>query len=173
MKSISLRGALENDFEVYYKIRSSKGDVYWNGYLDKPDKEEFRKIYETRMATSPFDKEECRRNYLIQLGNSEAESVSIGFVQLIKHDSNVEIGYTIVDEYQGLGYGTCALRLGIEIAKKFSDELVVRIRDDNIPSQKIALKNGFVRTKHYENKKYENMKTEVKLRTYVLKNETR
>ena len=47
-------------------------------------------------------------------------------------------------------------------------KVIVRIRDDNIPSQRIAIKNGFTRTNDYELVDYPACnQMNVKLRTYV------
>lgn len=167
MEKLQLIGCREEDFETYYNIRSSKGDVYWNGYKERPEKESFRKIYYTRLSTSPFEKAEDRRNYFIRV-YSELSLCDVGFVQLIKHEDNVEIGYTVLEEYQGHGYATKALYEGILLAKKFSNNIIVRIRDDNVASQKVALKNGFSSTSETQVMQYPNIDHEVILRTFRL-----
>ncbi len=142
---IILKPTTAEDYNAYYKIRCSKADIYWNGYTNKPDKKSFRKIYLQRLGNAPFNETESRRLYLIQLTDQNLIE-NVGFLQLIRRDDGIDIGYTVVEEYQRHGYATKALKLGIEMAKQFSDEIYVQIRDDNIASQGVASKCGFVKT---------------------------
>jgi len=54
------------------------------------------------------------------------------------------IGYSILKEARGKGYGTAGLRLTVQIAKGLipEDEIYLRVNRDNIASQKVMLKNG-------------------------------
>ena len=61
----------------------------------------------------------------------------------------MDIGYTVMENYQGHGYATKALLLGVELAKKEDQRIYVQIRDDNIASRGLAEKCGFVRTEEY------------------------
>lgn len=153
MKDLTLKPAVSDDFEDYYKIRCSPGDIYWNGYTAKPDRESFQNLFLNRLGNAPFEKPEDRRIYLIQLVD-EDDADSIGFVQLINRSDGIDIGYTVTEEYQGKGYATQALRLGTEIAKKMDHRIYVQIRDDNIASQCVAKKCGFVETDEYEKNDY-------------------
>jgi RimJ/RimL family protein N-acetyltransferase len=165
MECVHLVETAEKDYEEYYKIRSSASDIYWNGYLDKPDYKEFKKVFLARTCKCDFSKADDRRIYLIQ----NDRKINIGFVQLIWRDNSIEIGYSIIDEYQGNGYATQALKAAIPIAKKYFDDVIVRIRDDNIASQHVAIKCGFSRTEIYIETEYPNVGI-IKLRTYVLPN---
>lgn len=73
----------------------------------------------------------------------------IGFVQLIKREDSVKIGYSIYENFQGNGYGTKAFALEIKLAYEHGENIIVRIRDDNIASQKVAINNGFLQTETY------------------------
>ena len=54
------------------------------------------------------------------------------------------IGYSILKDARGKGYGTAGLKLTVEIAKTIipEDEIYLRVNKDNIASQKVMLKNG-------------------------------
>ena len=54
------------------------------------------------------------------------------------------IGYSIRRDDRGKGCGTAGLRLAIEAARKIipEDEIYLRVRKDNIASQKVMLNNG-------------------------------
>ena len=132
-------------YDQYFAIRSDRTDIYWNGYDSPPDYDSFREIYLSRLSSARFTEPEDRRLYLIRL-KTDAEPKTVGFAQLIKHSDSVEIGYTVVEEYQRRGIATEALRLAIELAKEHSENICVKIRDDNIASQGVAKKNGFIPT---------------------------
>ncbi len=150
-----------DDYDEYYRIRSSPADIYWNGHLSKPNYIKFREIFLKRIQSAPFIEPGDGRIYLIQ----NESSINIGFTQLIRHTDYVEIGYSIVEEFQRRGYATAALQQTIPIAQSFLKNVVVCIRDDNIASQKVALKNHFIRTDSFVEKDYP-VAGMVKLRTY-------
>lgn len=151
---IVLIPASADDYDEYYKIRSCPGDVYWNGYEKAPDKNSFRELFLARLGDSRFEQPEDRRIYLGQLKQREDYGVAVGFVQLIKRADGVAIGCTVVEEYQRHGYATQALKLGVEMATQFDNNVYVQIRDDNVASQGVAKKCGFVRTDEYVVREY-------------------
>lgn len=166
MSNISLIETHASDFDEYYRIRCSPADIYWNGYLHEPDRESFRRLFLARTAAAPFEKPEDRHIYLIQLLLDGGVPTYIGFIQLIRRVGAVEIGYTVIEEYQGNGYATQALQMAIVYAKRYMDRIIVRIRDDNIASQRVAEKSGFARSNRYVEKEYPSAGI-VKLREYV------
>ena len=54
------------------------------------------------------------------------------------------IGYSIVKDYRGKGYGTVGLKLTIQIAKDIisEEEIYLRVQKSNIASQKVMINNG-------------------------------
>ena len=54
------------------------------------------------------------------------------------------IGYSILKDARGKGYGTAGLKLTLEKAKEIVSEreIYLRVNKDNIASQKVMLKNG-------------------------------
>ena len=167
MRELILKPATENDYEDYYMVRSCPGDIYWNGYDGKPDKEKFKTGYLKRLGDTPLTMPEDRRNYLIQLINIDSKVSTIGFIQLIRRVDGIDIGYTVMEEYQGHGYATRALLLGIEKAREFDDRIYVQIRDDNEASKRVAIKCGFMKSDDYIVKSYSRCGN-VKLRKYYL-----
>lgn len=167
MINIILKPTTVNDYEDYYMVRSCPGDIYWNGYETQPDKEQFRIGYLKRLGNARFEEPEDRRNYLIQLKNSDNGSITVGFVQLIKREDGIDIGYTVIEKYQGNGYAIKALQLGIELAKLNDQRIYVQIRDDNIASQGVAKKCGFVRTEECTVHDYPKV-GQIPLRKYIL-----
>ena len=84
---------------------------------------------------------------------------------MIWREDGIEIGYSITEQYQRLGYATQALQQAIPLARKYSCNIMLRIRDDNIASQRVASKCGFSRTEKYIEKEYP-VAGKVKLRVY-------
>ena len=163
---VFLRGTTLEDFEDYYKIRCSPSDVYWNGYSSIPEKESFRTIFMSRLSTASFQEPEDRRLYLICIDDESSED-AVGFVQLIFRQNAVELGYSVMDGYQGKGIATKALSLAVKIAETHNERIIVRIRDDNFASQKVALRNGFIPTDSVRIKYYPGHGEEI-LREYML-----
>ena len=161
-----LKPTTAEDYDVYYTIRCSPGDVYWNGYHSAPDKEKFQKLFLERLGDAKFEQPEDRRLFLIQIRTNEGD-ISVGFLQLIKREDGVDIGYSVIEAYQKCGYATEALKLGIQLAKKFDNTIYVQIRDDNMASQRVALKCQFIRTEEYTEHDYP-IVGKVKLRKYKL-----
>lgn len=164
---IVLKGTTIDDYDEYYKIRCSPADIYWQGFVEKPDIKTFKELFINRLSTCPFINPEDRRIYLIQIPNKDKKQ-NIGFVQLIKREDGVEIGYTVIEQYQNNGYATEALELGIQIAKRESSNIFLNIREDNVASQKVAKKCNFIPTSEIQIcKKPIGI---IKLRKYVLNN---
>lgn len=162
MPRIKLVMARAENYGDFYRIRSSPSDIYWNGYTKKPDFQSFKLLYLKRINSSPFNNPEDRKVFFVL---NECDVV-IGFTQLIRHENCIEIGYTIVERYQGKGYATEALIKTVPIAQQYFETVIVRIRDDNVASQRVALKAGFVRTDEYIEHDYPKAGI-VKLRTYA------
>ena len=161
--SLWLKPTTADDYEEYYRIRCSPADIFWNGYSSQPDKVSFRTVFLKRLGNAPFENTEDRRLYLIKI----EDGVSVGFLQLIKRKDGIDIGYSVIEEYQRHGYATRALIAGIELAHELDNRIYVQIRDDNIASQGVAMKCGFVRTEEYTFRFYPQV-GEVKLRKYRL-----
>ena len=170
MLDISLKPAQIEDYDDYYAVRSCPGDVYWNGYKDKPNKDDFFELFQKRLGNTRLEKPEDRRIYLVRLHDAGDER-SIGFIQLIKRTDGIDISYTIMEKWQRHGYASWALKLGVVQAKQLSDHIYVQIRDDNEASQKVALKCGFVRTDETVVKDYP-FAGKVKLRKYQYNQQT-
>ena len=143
MDRIYLKGVSKDDFEDYYTIRCTPSDILWNGYSDKPNFEKLRKVFNSRLHDNPLKKIDSGRIYLIKL---KEDDLTVGFIHMLRKQDGIEIGYTILDKYQGFGYATEALLKLSDIAKKESSIVYLKIREDNIASQKVAKKCGFIAT---------------------------
>lgn len=164
MDEVYLFPTTERDFDDYYAVRSDPTDVYWNGFTSPPEKESFRQGFLNRTADARFSEPEDRRNYLIK---TKDDNLTVGFIQLIRREGYIDLGYSVLQSFQGRGYATLALMQGINLALQFSDTICLRIRDDNYASQRVAAKCGFIPTEKYICRTYP-VVGNVKLRKYIL-----
>ncbi len=93
MNCVNLKGTTEKDYDEYYRIRSCASDIYWNGYLEKPNYVAFKELFLTRTISNPMVKENDANIYLVRL-----DDTNIGFVQFILRSEAIEIGYTMIDD---------------------------------------------------------------------------
>ena len=142
MDSIYLKGATPDDYEDYYLVRCTPTDLLWNGYKEKPNNEKLREVFLSRLETNPLSEIDSGRIYLIK----KDDDTSVGFIHVLNRDDGFEIGYTVLDDYQGHGYATKALIGMVDLVKEMCSCLYLKIREDNIASQKVAYKAGFVKT---------------------------
>ncbi len=70
--------------------------------------------------------------------------INLGYVRLL----NGELSIVLDEQYQGQGFGTIALNLGI---KKCEGKLTALIRTDNLASYNLYTKCGFVQKKQEKN----------------------
>ena len=75
--------------------------------------------------------------------------IGLGHITINEHLSGeAEIGYMILPQYWGKGYGQSMAKHLIEYAKQTNVHTLTAIIDpENIPSRKILLKNGFTSVK--------------------------
>ena len=98
---------------------------------------------------------------LIEVGDKviymakDANGDTVGFAMLSLTEDGIEIGISLLQRYQGLGYGTEIISEITSLAiGEYEQTLFARIRDDNTASQRIFLKNGFKRTEQFEMREY-------------------
>lgn len=134
--------------------------------MGKPDRDQFYSVYKARLSLAPFEKLGDKILFFIML-DTEDNCIPIGFIQFIWHTDAVEIGYSVVEDYQGKGYATEALSKAVQLAGRYNKPIIVKIRDDNVASQHVAMKNGFCPSDEYMIKEYPKAGS-IKLRTYYL-----
>lgn len=165
MSKIHLVWSNEELFDDYYLIRCDFTDIYWMGHSSKPDYEKLKKCFMNRLETCRFSEVGDKRILIVQY-ISDQKKKNVGQVLLTITDEGIEIGISILQEYQGSGIGTDVINQTVEIAKQHSRRIIANIRDDNIASQKCFQKNGFQRTDEYVINDYPNV-GKVKFRKYI------
>ena len=151
MSRIKLIGASLDDFEDYYHIRCEPSDIYWMGHTSPPDYQMIYGVFSKRLAPKTLTEEGEKVIYMAKDANGD----TVGFAMLSLTDDGIEIGISLLQKYQGLGYGTEIISEIVSLAiGKYEHTLFARIRDDNTASQRVFMKNGFKRTEQFEMKEY-------------------
>ncbi len=143
-KRLSFRKVLPSDFNDWLPFHEEpKSSQYWSGLPENPKiacKEQFDTIF---------------YRYENQLGGMNAlvlkeRNVLVGLcgllIQQVDRLTEMEIGYSLLPKFWGLGLATEAAQKCKEVAfkNKWSPSLISIIHIDNVPSQKVAMKNGML-----------------------------
>ncbi len=150
MTEILFVPASEKDFEGYYDIKCQDGDIFWMGFSGKPDKDNLKKCFMSRLGGLG----DHSGNKKIYIGKPADGGDVLGYVQFTFDEDELEIGISIGEASQGKGIGKAAVKEAVKVLAGVKQKVFARIRDDNIRSQKCFLDNGFVRTDKYETVNY-------------------
>jgi RimJ/RimL family protein N-acetyltransferase len=136
---MNYRPAVASDFDNIYQLRSEENNLYWTGYENPPDYASFREWYAERLLDD--------KRHIFVFHDKE---VFVGFLNFDLYESYIAIGYNVTHKSQGKGYGTQIVQGAIKEAfKKKSAKLtkiIAWISEKNIASQKVARRNGFVKS---------------------------
>ena len=119
---------------------------YWEGLPNIAEtacKEQFDAIFER------YDKGLGGMNALILKNTNQLVGICGLLVQTVDQIQELEIGYSVLPEYWQKGYAYEAAKKCKDYAfeLKLSPSLISIIHVDNVPSQKVALKNGMLQDK--------------------------
>ncbi|MEO9510614.1 MAG: GNAT family N-acetyltransferase [Flavobacteriaceae bacterium] len=141
-KRLAYRKVLRSDFDdwlpFYHNPQSTK---YWNGLPSNPItacNEQFDQIFER------YDKNLGGMNALILKETKELIGLCGLLVQNVDNTKELEIGYSILPEFwlQGFAFEAAHKCKTHAFKNSFASSLISIIHVDNIPSQKVAEKNG-------------------------------
>ncbi len=129
------------NYDDYYLIRSEKKNLFWTGYSEAPDYNNFFNWYKNRTTDNDkdlyllFNKKQC-----------------IGSLNIDYYSQFVYIGYSVKEEFEGKGYGTYLVDNAIKViteSRRFGDEkflIKAWINYQNVGSIKVVEKNGFIKS---------------------------
>ena len=121
------------------------------GHTSPPDYQMIRGVFSERLAPKTLIEVGDKVIYMAKDANGD----TVGFAMLSLTEDGIEIGISLLQRYQGLGYGTEIISEITSLAiGEYEQTLFARIRDDNTASQRIFLKNGFKRTEQFEMREY-------------------
>ena len=148
-----LRRVVEKDVNEIFALRSNKETMK---YIPKP----LVKTKEDARAHIAMIDEKIENNeginWAISLKNEPKLIGLIGHYRIKPEHFRAEIGYMLLPEYHGKGIITEAIKetvkYGFEIMKLHSIEAV--IDPENLASEKVLLKSGFIKEAHFKEKEY-------------------
>lgn len=139
---LEFRMVRPNDFEAWLPFyHDPTSTQYWTG-LPKDPKEacvqQFERIFER------YEKGLGGMNALILKNTDILVGLCGLLVQTVDAIEELEIGYSILPEYRCMGYAYEAANHCKQYAKRYdlAKSLISIIHVDNVPSQRVALKNG-------------------------------
>jgi len=124
---------------AFHKHPSSK--KYWNAVYDDPITE-CKKWYEKQQYR--YDNNLGGMNALIEKKSNQLVGYCGLLVQTVDNHQELEIGYSLIPQHWKKGFATEAAIKCKEYCfeNNWSEELISIISLTNIPSQKVAIKNG-------------------------------
>lgn len=132
----------ESDFEewlpFYHNLKSTQ---YWEGLPTDPIeacRSQFDRVFER------YENDLGGMNALISKETGDLVGICGLLVQVVDNIEELEIGYSILPKFWLQGYAFEAAQKCKQFAfeNSFSDSLISIIHVDNVPSQKVAQKNG-------------------------------
>ncbi len=136
------RKIVPEDFEIWLPFYENPDATrFWNGLPSDPViacKEQFARIFER------YDKGLGGVNALILKETKELVGICGLLVQTVDGIPELEIGYSVLPNYWRKGYAFEAAQKCKQFAfeNEFSKSLISIIHIDNVPSQRVAAKNG-------------------------------
>lgn len=136
------RNIVPEDFDSWLPFyENPKSTQYWDGLPKNTEdacREQFDKIFER------YEKGLGGMNALILKETNKLVGICGLLVQIVDGIEELEIGYSVLPEYwrNGFAYEAAHKCKNFAFEHKFSPSLISIIHINNIPSQKVALKNG-------------------------------
>ncbi len=141
-KRLQFRRLAAADFDAWLPFyHNPNATKYWNGLSTDPIiacKEQFERQFER------YEKGHGGMNALVSKQTGKLIGICGLLTQLVDDKIELEIGYSILPEYWLKGYAFEAASKCKTFAfdHELTESLISIIHVDNLPSQKVALKNG-------------------------------
>lgn len=132
---LSIKVASLDDFDFYYKLKCEYSSVYWSGYNEKPSHDSLKDFWD-----NIIEENDSNRSIYILFD----DNMPVGYVQTVDDGQETELSMGIVEAARGKGYGTEIIRLLIK--EKGNRNYYSFVREDNFPSEKCFINNGFKKT---------------------------
>ena len=156
-----LRKARMDDFIYFYEIKSEEDNLFWCGYINKPIVGNLLSFWNKYIQ----DNNE-RTIFMIIVNNKPCGYVYVDY----KSQNKVELSIGVSIKCSGKGIATKAIKeIVLKMQKHRISEIFAYIREDNIKSERVFAKSGFVKTSLYNKVKLENSLDEIKLFKWIYK----
>lgn len=145
MRQLNLKKFEATDFKDYFQLVSNEQVMAQITERAIP-LEEAQINYQKLLKRN--DKYELYGSYKVY-DSVSGEFIGLGHLTLNENETEeAEIGYMILPEYWGKGYGSTIAKQLIELAKQTKLNILKAVIDpENIPSRKILIKQGFTSEK--------------------------
>jgi len=106
MDALQLVPGTSSHYDDFHQIPSEEKNLFWTGYAQAPDYDQFREWYLQRLGDPD------RKTYLLM-----KEGAAIASLHLDYEEEVAGTGYNVREAYEGQGMATYLLRAGIRIAE--------------------------------------------------------
>lgn len=131
-----LKEATVNDFDFYYNLKCEETSVYWSGFSQAPNRITLRDYWQNLTDGKIIDR---------QIFILFDDLAPVGYVQAVNSDTETGLSMGIIDKARGRGYGNEIIREIIDMQGS-NRQYYCYVREDNLPSEKSFIRNGFVKT---------------------------
>lgn len=140
IEEVDLVKATLEDYDFYYNLKCEKTNIYWSGFLTRPDYDGFKDWYENNVIKNKIS------FYFITHNNLKVGAI---YYRIIDENHCNYLGLAVTEKVEGRGIGTLAVSKFLEHIRRTYPKckiIDVNIRIDNFASQKVHEKLGFRKT---------------------------
>lgn len=144
---LTFREISNSDFDNWLPFHQNPASTkHWVGDFEAPEKE-CEKCYDKQFKRYAEDK--GGMNALIEKHSGKLIGHCGLLVQTVDDNTELEVGYSLLPEFWNKGYASEAAIKCRDFAfeNNFAESLISIISLTNLPSEKVALKNGMVKEK--------------------------
>lgn len=130
-------------FDDFYRLRCDENNIKWTGHISPPEKEKLHRFVE-----------ECiydEKRFVFLVYNEYNECVGFVYCDIDDEKKVIESSYGVYFPFTRKGYGSQIIefssRYGLLLGMK---EHIAWVSEQNIPSNRVFQKNGFIRTEDHE-----------------------
>lgn len=122
-------------FDVFFKLKSEKKNIYWSGHSEAPIYKNLEKWFLSQLESSK------REIFKIVF-----EGIDVGYLYLdSKGFNDYEVSYAIFEKFEGKGIASKSIQLIINYCNEKTKPITLyaNVADINIASKKVLLNNNF------------------------------
>ncbi|WP_394145007.1 GNAT family N-acetyltransferase [Vibrio atypicus] len=141
--NLVMRAISEGDWPLFERLHQDEEVIRYA--FDKPSVDQIRERFESRLPIWSWGSEHWLCLVIIDKLSNEPIGVT-GLCQAENNTNHVEVGYLLLPEFHGKGYGTESLLALVKHAKLHFpiEQINAIVTDGNVASCKVLEKVGFV-----------------------------
>ena len=140
---LTFRVLEQSDFEEWMELFEDENVGMFLGLGKGKTRRELNEIWFEK-CFARYDEDRGGMNVLVDKKSGKLIGQCGLLIQVVEGETRLEIGYSILPKYWGMGYATEAAKKHRDFAfeKNYWPELISTVHVDNIGSEKVAQKNG-------------------------------